>query len=326
MTLEEIFNSFTDQHVLIIGDVMVDAYIWGEHTRMSPEAPVPVVDVQKREARLGGAANVALNVKAAGAKATILTVLGEKGRSQEYLDLMKSESLTTEGIVMSPKRRATVKTRVISNSKHLLRVDEEDKYDLDKAEEASLLSKLDELIQREKVDAIILQDYNKGVLTESTIEGVLHLAEQHGIPSMVDPKFKNFSAFKGCTLFKPNLKELREGLGIEINDVTVEAMNAAITELQSAMPHQMSMVTLSEHGVYWNDGLKSEIIPVFERKIVDVSGAGDTVISIAALAIAGGASLDQASLLANLAGGLVCEHVGVQPLDKEALKEELLSL
>jgi rfaE bifunctional protein kinase chain/domain len=326
MTLEEIFDSFSNQHVLIIGDVMVDAYIWGEHSRMSPEAPVPVVDVQKREARLGGAANVALNVKAAGAKATILTVLGEKGRSQEFFDLMRSESLTTEGIVISTDRRATVKTRVISNSKHLLRVDEEDKHDLDQSEEQAFLSKLKSLILTEKIDVIILQDYNKGVLTRSTIERVLTIAKEHDIPTMVDPKHKNFTAFRGCTLFKPNLKELREGLGIEIDDVTNESMDIAINELQSIMPHEMSMVTLSEHGVYWNDGSNSDVIPVFERDIVDVSGAGDTVISIAALALAGGASLDQASLLANLAGGLVCEHVGVQPLDKEALKEELLSL
>ncbi|NND93347.1 MAG: D-glycero-beta-D-manno-heptose-7-phosphate kinase [Flavobacteriales bacterium] len=326
MTLGEIVDSFITKSVLIIGDVMIDAYIWGEHTRMSPEAPVPVVDVSKREARLGGAANVALNVKAAGARPTILTVLGEQGRSNEYLHLMEEESLATDGVVLSPNRKATVKTRVISNNNHLLRVDEEDKHDLSPSEENALLDRFDNLIGSKSIDVIILQDYNKGVLTESLIIEVIRKAKEASIPTMVDPKFKNFTSFTGCSLFKPNLKELIEGLDMSIDRPSKDVMDTAIAELQKNMAHLMTMVTLSEHGVYWNDGVESGIIPVFERNIVDVSGAGDTVISIAALAMAAGATLYQASLLANLGGGLVCEHVGVQPLNKEALKREVLSL
>ena len=307
----------------MIGDIMIDAYIWGEHTRMSPEAPVPVVDVLKRDARLGGAANVALNIKSTGATPIILTILGAKGRSREFLDLMQEEGLTTVGLLESNERRCTVKTRVISNEKHMMRVDEEDLHSLSSVEEEKLLEGFDRLLREEKIKAIILQDYNKGVLTPSIISAVTTKANQHSIPVMVDPKRSNFLAYKDCFLFKPNLKELREGIGVDLEEISQSSLDQAVELLRDKMPHQYTLITLSEHGVYWNDGERSGIIPVFERTIVDVSGAGDTVISLASLALTSGVDLEQASLIADLGGGLVCEEVGVQPIRKELLMQEI---
>lgn len=304
---------------------MIDAYIWGEHNRMSPEAPVPVVDVKKREARLGGAANVALNINAAGAQAIICTVLGKAGRAEEYMQLMEDAELSVKGIVHSESRRCTVKTRVISNDVHMMRVDEEDAYDLNVEESQALKQRIDDILAEEQIDAVILQDYNKGVLTEELIEYCIQRCREKGVPTMVDPKKKNFMAYRDCSLFKPNLKELREGLGHEVSPEQ-KSLDQAIARLQEHMPHSQSLITLSEHGVYWNEQGQSGIIPVFERNIVDVSGAGDTVISLASLAIAAGASLEEASLLADLGGGLVCEEVGVSPIRQEALIKECLSL
>ncbi len=305
---------------------MIDAYIWGEHTRMSPEAPVPVVDVMKRDARLGGAANVALNIQSSGATPIILTVLGSKGRAHEFLSLMEAEGMITVGLVQSEERRCTVKTRVISNDKHMMRVDEEDLHPLSLREEEKLLSGFERLLSEESVGAIILQDYNKGVLTPTVITTVTERALKLGIPVMVDPKKANFLTYQNCTLFKPNLKELREGLGIELAAIDIATLDTAVNLLRSKMPHRYTLITLSEHGVYWNDGENSEIIPVFKRNIVDVSGAGDTVISLAALALASGVSLEQASLIADLGGGLVCEEVGVQPIRKALLEKEIEDL
>jgi len=305
---------------------MIDAYIWGEHTRMSPEAPVPVVDVMKRDARLGGAANVALNIKSSGGTPIVLTVLGAKGRAHEFLSLMEVEGMSSVGLVQSEERRCTVKTRVISNDKHMMRVDEEDLHPLSGREEEKLVLSFERLIKEESIGAIILQDYNKGVLTPAVITTVIEQAEKLGIPVMVDPKKANFLTYENCTLFKPNLKELREGLGIELSTIDCASLDSAVDLLKSKMPHRYTLITLSEHGVYWNDGENSGIIPVFERNIVDVSGAGDTVISLASLALASGVNLEQASLIADLGGGLVCEEVGVQPIRKALLKKEIEDL
>jgi rfaE bifunctional protein kinase chain/domain len=293
---------------------------------MSPEAPVPVVDVMKRDARLGGAANVALNIKSSGATPIVLTVLGSKGRAHEFLSLMDAEGMSTVGLVQSEERRCTIKTRVISNDKHMMRVDEEDLHPLSALEEEKLLLSLERLLAEEKIGAIILQDYNKGVLTPIVITKVTERARHLGIPVMVDPKKANFLTYKNCTLFKPNLKELREGLGIELASIDCASLDSAVIMLRSKMPHRYTLITLSEHGVYWNDGEKSGIIPVFKRNIVDVSGAGDTVISLAALALTSGVNLEQASLIADLGGGLVCEEVGVQPIRKELLIKEVEDL
>ena len=308
-----------------MGDVMIDAYIWGSQTRMSPEAPVPVVDVIQRDSRLGGAANVALNIKGAGAVPIILSVIGEMGRSAELSELLKNEGMSEEGIVWTADRKCTVKTRVISNEKHMMRVDEEQTDDINIEEENALLDRLRSLIAKKKVDALILQDYNKGVLTQRVIKESIALCKSNGILVTVDPKKKNFLAFSGCSLFKPNLKELKEGLDLGEAKAEKGDLDQAVNNLQRIMPHEMTMITLSEHGVYHKTDERSEIWPIHLRKIIDVSGAGDTVIAVATLALASKANLSEAAWLANLAGGMVCEKVGVQPISQEALLKETLS-
>lgn len=325
-SLQDIISRFKGMKALIVGDVMIDAYIWGKHTRMSPEAPVPVVDVLKREARLGGAGNVARNIKSVGAIPILVTAVGEQGRSDEMRSLIEEEGMDDSGIFMIPERVCTVKTRVISNDRHMLRVDEEQSDEISSAQGEELFSRFSHLLETLSPDVVIIQDYDKGVMTEEFIAKVIHAANTHNVPVTVDPKKRNFMSYKNCSLFKPNLKEMQEGLDTTIEEINHDNLDQVHAMLQSAMPHQRCMITLSEHGVYWNDGEESQVIPAFERKIIDVSGAGDTVIAIASLAIAAGADMNSAATLSNLAGGLVCEEVGVQPIEVERLMKESESI
>ncbi len=322
--LEDLFHAFNGLTALIIGDVMIDAYYWGKVERISPEAPVPVVQVQKRENRLGGAANVALNVKSLGAKAIICSVVGDGNKGDVFRSTLKENHFSTEGIIDSNERITTVKTRIISQGHHLLRVDEEVTTPLSKTEERHLLNCIKGILQKQKVDVIIFEDYNKGVLTENVIHTVIELAQQQNIPIAVDPKKENFFAYKGVTLFKPNLKELREGLRIDFDKNDQGALRDAILSLHAQLNNAMTMVTLSELGIITHDqeGFIQEA--AHARKILDVSGAGDTVISVASLALAAGAHKSVITSLANLAGGLVCEKVGVVSVDKEILLKEAL--
>lgn len=322
--LEQLFHHFNSLTALIIGDVMIDAYYWGKVERISPEAPVPVVQVQKRENRLGGAANVALNVKSLGAKAIICSVVGDGNKGDMFRNTLKENNFSTEGIIDSNERMTTVKTRVISQGHHLLRVDEEMTTPLSQTDERHLLRCIKGILDKQQVDVIIFEDYNKGVLTENVINSVIQWARALNIPIAVDPKKENFFAYKGVTLFKPNLKELREGLRVEFDKHDEAALRSSIDELQKRLGNELTMVTLSELGVITksNEGYYRE--PAHERNILDVSGAGDTVISVASLALAGGANAQVMTALANLAGGLVCEKVGVVSIDKDLLLEEAI--
>lgn len=308
--------------VLVIGDVMVDSYLWGHVGRISPEAPVPVVQVTERSARLGGAANVALNVHALGAEPYVLSITGNDPDADRLAGLFHQVGLTSEGLLRSPGRRTTVKTRVISGHQHIVRVDEESEEDLDRQEEDLLLAKARELLGSGGFSVVIFEDYDKGVLTERVIEGVIAAAGAAKVPVAVDPKKRNFFAYKGVQLFKPNMKELREGLKLEIANGDRDALRAAVRQLEDRLGNELSLVTLSEHGVYVHKAAEEHFLPAHHRSIADVSGAGDTVISVAALALASGASPRTIAALANLAGGLVCESVGVVPIDRERLKTE----
>lgn len=317
--LNQLFIRFNSLTALIIGDVMIDAYYWGKVERISPEAPVPVVQVQKKENRLGGAANVALNVKNLGAKAIICSVVGDGSKGDIFRSTLKENNFSTEGIIDSPERMTTVKTRVISQGHHLIRVDEEITTNLSATDERHLIDCIKNILKKEKVDVIIFEDYNKGVLTEKVITTVVALAREMNIPTAVDPKKDNFFAYKGVTLFKPNLKELREGLNLEIDKSDFESIKKAMVKLEDTLHNSISMVTLSEQGVISKDASGFYHETAHPREILDVSGAGDTVISVASLALAAKASTHLFSSLANLAGGLVCEKVGVVPIDKEQL-------
>ncbi|WP_276498200.1 bifunctional heptose 7-phosphate kinase/heptose 1-phosphate adenyltransferase [Pontibacter litorisediminis] len=319
-SLEGIFEAFNSLKVLVVGDVMIDSYLWGKTSRISPEAPVPIVNVVKREKRLGGAANVALNVQAMGALPLLCSVIGDDQDGADYLRLMEEKSLPTEGIVQSPERVTTIKHRIIAGAQQLLRVDSEIEHNLTDYEERHLEERFLHLLGQ--ADVVIFEDYDKGVFSEQNIRRFLELANQRGVPSVIDPKKKNFLSYVGCTLFKPNLKELKEGLKADFADENLPAFEDAVEELQERLQVKQVLVTLSERGVFVADGKEKTYIEAHRRSISDVSGAGDTVISIAAVCMALKTSVQFMAGLSNLGGGLVCEQVGVVPIDKQRLYEE----
>jgi D-glycero-beta-D-manno-heptose-7-phosphate kinase len=324
--VQELFNAFNNLKIMVVGDVMTDAYLWGKVERISPEAPVPVVSVQKRESRLGGAANVAINLQAMGAQPLLCSVIGDDRHGMELLGLMQDLRMETSGIVQSPNRVTTVKTRVIGNNHQLLRVDDEVIRDLNDAENDLLIARIEKLIREQQPQALVFEDYDKGVLGEKLIARVVALCQSAGIPTAVDPKKKNFAAYKNVDLFKPNLHELRSGLNLDIDKPTASILNSATQSFRQEHNIRMLMVTLSEAGVFFAKGDQADIIPAHIRNISDVSGAGDTVISVATLCLACGCSASTTAALANLAGGLVCEKVGVVPVDKNQLLAEAAEL
>ncbi len=301
---------------------MVDAYVWGHVERISPEAPVPVVAVNKKEDRPGGAANVALNIKAMGAMPVLCTMTGKDESGKKFISLMKKNGLPVNGILTSSERVTTVKTRVIGNRHQLMRVDEESSHDLSKKEASAFIALLRKMISSVKPHVIIFEDYDKGLITPEVIHAVIAMASKAGIPVAVDPKKKNFHHYKGATLFKPNLKELKEGLKLDSLTHLNLVNHSEVKKFISRQKIKHLMVTLSEHGIYYSSNGKSEILPAHIRNVSDVSGAGDTVISIAALCLAMNCHPSYTAALANLAGGLVCEKVGVVPVDKKQLMEE----
>jgi rfaE bifunctional protein kinase chain/domain len=324
--IREIFRSFNGLNVLIIGDVMIDSYLWGKVNRISPEAPVPIVAVGKKERRLGGAANVALNVQALGANPILCSVIGVDYEGQAFLDLLKTQRLSQKGILKSRDRITTVKTRVMGNNSQLLRVDDEDETDITPSETQQLLMLISYIINHDKIDVIIFEDYNKGLITSKLISKVVELAKSKGIPTSVDPKKKNFNSYKGVSLFKPNLKELRDGIKMDISGDNINELQRAVSSYRVKQKMETVLVTLAEKGVITNSRKVKEHLPAHIRSIADVSGAGDTVISVASLCRAMECNDILTAAIANLSGGLVCEQIGVVPINKEQLLEETLKL
>jgi D-glycero-beta-D-manno-heptose-7-phosphate kinase len=324
-----LFDAFTRQNILIIGDVMVDSYLWGKVDRISPEAPVPVVSLKSRESRLGGAANVALNIQSLGANPVLCSVIGKDDKSHVFYELMQKQNLDISGIITCQNRVTTTKFRIIGNNVQMLRVDDETEKPLDKEESALLAGRIQSICDRMKIGAIIFEDYDKGVITPWLINQVVQLAGERNIPVVVDPKKKNFMNYKGVTLFKPNLKELREGLKLDDELEETEKITEAVQQLQNILDVEISIATLSEKGICYSYRMKNGtfhtgIIPAHVRDIADVSGAGDTVISTLALCMAAGTTVEDMARLSNLAGGLVCEYVGVVPVNRDQLFQEAL--
>lgn len=320
-SLDDLFATFQKLKVLIIGDVMIDAYAWGKVDRISPEAPVPVVSVTHKENRLGGAGNVALNVKAMGAEPVLCAAIGHDEHADTLQNLLKEQNLTNEGIFKSQKRKTTQKQRVLAGSQQMMRVDQETDAPLDEEDNTLFFQKISPLIKH--CDVVIFQDYDKGVITKPLIEQVMKMTLEAGIPVAVDPKKRNFFNYKDVSLFKPNLKELAEGLNVKADKNNIPGIKKIVDELNSRIGSKISMITLSEKGVYINSATEDHYIPAHIREIADVSGAGDTVISVAALCLATGLPLKLMAGMANLSGGLVCEHVGVVPIDKNEFKKEI---
>jgi len=323
---KDLFDKFNGLRILVIGDVMLDAYVMGKVNRISPEAPVPIVSLENEDARIGGAGNVALNLLALGAKPIICGVIGEDSSGDKLLNLFEKNGISTDGLVKSIARKTTVKTRVISNKQQLLRIDSESTFPLLESEEIKLNNTIQNIINQ-GIDGIIFEDYNKGVLTDSVIQNTIKIAKEKDIPTAVDPKKENFLSYKGVSLFKPNLKELKEGLNLNFDfNTNKELFEKGIELLEEKLQNEISFVTLSENGVFIKNQTEKYYVPAHMRSISDVSGAGDTVIAVATLCLISGASTKQIAEISNLAGGLVCEKSGVVSISKNDLLKEVSEL
>jgi rfaE bifunctional protein kinase chain/domain len=321
--LQRIFEHFRSLKILIIGDVMVDSYVFGKVDRISPEAPVPVVTVKRKEKRLGGAANVARNIKALGATPILAGAIGNDLDGDVFIELMSQEGLSVAGLLRT-KRPTTVKTRIIGNKFQLMRVDEEEDHPAGETEESIIAKHIHHLIKNEKPDAVIFEDYDKGFISRNLIEQVVEICKVENILTAADPKSRNFLFFRKVDLFKPNLKEIKDGLVIQIDPVDEKSIASADKMLREHLHHRLSLITLSDHGLALTDGVQMIKVPAEEINIADVSGAGDTVISIATLCLVAGIDLHSLAQISNLAGASVCEKVGVVPINAAELLDKAL--
>lgn len=325
----QLFKQFSSLKVLIIGDVMIDAYLWGHVERISPEAPVPIVQVHRRANRLGGAANVALNIKALGAEPIMCSVIGNDNQGHTFLDLLADANISDAGIVKSKNRVTTTKFRVIGNNAQMLRVDEEINDELLVEDQKIFIERIEEILENNKIDIVIFQDYDKGVISKLIIEETQKLVAGR-IPIAVDPKRRNFFHYNGVDLFKPNLKELQEATRSQFDKKDIKSLQIEVEKLQKKLNVKQLFTTLSEQGVFISENINGNfttaLIPAHVRSIADVSGAGDTVISVASLCLALKTNKEVLAELSNLAGGLVCEEVGVIPINKEKLLKEIIKI
>lgn len=319
---DKLFESFSYLKIGVIGDIMLDTYWWGKVDRISPEAPVPVVAVSKKEQRIGGAGNVALNIAALGAHISVISITGDDDEGKQLVALLEQNNIQTEFIGKSNNRITTNKIRIISRNQHMMRLDAEVTTPLSILEEEQLISAFEKYVLRESPQLVILEDYNKGVLTENCIEKIIGICKRENILTAVDPKRKNFFAYKKVDIFKPNLQEVKESLNILGDSVSAELLREMHEKLKEKLEHNISFITLSEKGVFYEKDKESAIIPTHIRSIADVSGAGDTVIAVASVVYAATQNMRLMAEMANIAGGLVCEEVGTVAIDKNKLLEE----
>lgn len=321
--IEDIFERFEDLRIVVVGDVMLDKYFWGTVDRISPEAPVPVVRVTHKESRLGGAANVALNCSHLGAHVTIASVIGNDADGKRLKDMLKHAGIGTELLQKSEHRPTTTKSRIISRNQQMIRLDEEVTEELNIKEEHHFIDTTLRFLQIEKPHLVIFEDYNKGVLKENIIEKIITHCKNIGITTAVDPKFNNFLNYKNVDIFKPNLKEVKEGLGINMDSLNEKSLYDIHQRLLEELNHKVTLLTLSEHGMYYHDDTQGAMIPTMVRSVSDVSGAGDTVIAVAAMVYELTRDVSVMARWSNLAGGLVCEEAGVVPISREVFLKEL---
>jgi rfaE bifunctional protein kinase chain/domain len=324
--IPDLLNKFRGLNVLVVGDVMLDSYVWGKVSGISPEAPVPVLKHGNSENRLGGAANVALNIHSLGAVPVMCSVIGSDDNGIEFRALVRKSGLSEEGLIEAHHRTTTNKTRVFAGHQQLLRMDKEVDGYIDPALEELLWKKILSLVKEKDIKAIVFQDYDKGVITPGLIEKVIAMGNECKIPTLVDPKKRNFARYRNATLFKPNFKELCEGLNLEIDRMNFDAVHEAAQKLKDQAGFEMVLITLSEHGMLISRGSDYKVIPTQARDVADVSGAGDTVIAMASLCLAVGMDAYDMATLANLSAGLVCERVGVVPVEKSWLMEFSLKI
>jgi len=323
--IDRIFKNADKKKICIIGDVMLDRYMFGNVSRISPEAPVQVFDLNKTENKLGGSSNVSLNIKTLGAVPYLIGVIGDDDSGEILKSKMKALGQDTSGLIIDKSRPTTCKTRVMSDSHHLIRIDSESKKDIDKKVESQIIDRLNKI--NSEIDYIILQDYNKGVLTKSLIKKVLDYAKKHKKKILVDPKFENFFEFKETFIFKPNKKEIEDAFGRKSK--SPDDLDDMVVFLLGKLKCKNVVLTLGEQGMRIYEMVKGSVhidaIKTRARKVADVSGAGDTVIATIAFCLAGGADVQDAVLISNIAAGLVVEEVGIVPVYKDNLYKQLKS-
>ncbi|MCZ2299285.1 MAG: PfkB family carbohydrate kinase [Chitinophagales bacterium] len=326
MNYSALFKDIEQLTIGIVGDVMLDTYMWGNVDRISPEAPVPIVALKEKEFRIGGAANVALNTVSLKASTHIFSVIGKDDDGKTLINLLQKNNIQTNGIIQSQNRITTNKIRVIARNQQMMRLDSEIINDIDKEESSLLLQQIEQFIIAQKPAIIILQDYNKGVLTDEVIKKTIALCKEYNILTAVDPKRKNFFSYIGVDIFKPNLKEIKDALNIITDSTSLEHLKEIHKQLQEKLQHKISFITLSDKGVFYNSADDCTIIQAHIRHIADVSGAGDTVIAVASLIYATTKNMKLAAEIANIAGGLVCEEVGTAAINKNVLEKEVIVL
>ncbi|HHM02750.1 MAG TPA: D-glycero-beta-D-manno-heptose-7-phosphate kinase [Caldithrix abyssi] len=317
--IDEILREAAGRHIVVLGDIMIDQYLTGRVERISPEAPVPIVEIKEETVRLGGAANVALNVLSLGCAVTLVGLIGEDRMGHTCEELFAKRGIHAQGLVRSASRPTTVKTRVIGDNQHLVRVDKEVTTAADAAESAALQKALAGCLQ--KADALIMEDYNKGVLTPEIIKFAIKEAAKHGVPVMVDPKFNSFMDYRHVTVFKPNIIETAQALAVELPNEN-EAVEKAGRALLSKLEADSVLITRGARGLslFEKDGTMLHI-PTRARQVADVSGAGDTVIATFTVAVCGKADKKEAALLANMAAGLVVGRIGIVPVSAGQLRD-----
>jgi len=314
--LRSLVGALRGRRIAVLGDLMLDRYHWGTVRRVSPEAPVPVVEVESEQVRFGGAANVANNIKALGGSAVLVGLIGEDHPGAQFVEMMAEQGLDRSCIIRDPSRPTTIKTRVIAQGQHVVRIDNESKAPCSPDLAAKIVGAIRDTIST--LDAIIIEDYNKGVVTREVIHEVVALARKHGRIVTVDPKFDNFLEYKGVTVFKPNRRETEEVLGGRLR--TAEEVAAAGKKLLALLGAENVLLTRSEEGMsLFRANGETVHFPSTAQNVQDVSGAGDTVIATLTMALAAGADIREACHLANCAGGVVVGYVGIVPIEPAQL-------
>ena len=316
--LESLLDAVRGVRVLVVGDVMLDVYLRGGATRISPEAPVPVVQVLEEWLALGGAANVAANIVSLGAKCVLAGVVGDDVQGDRLRRALQEAGISAEGLVTAPERPTTVKTRILVRHQQVARYDRESESDADAATESGLVAAIERLLG--EVDVVAVEDYNKGVLTRRVIETALGRSRPHGLPTVVDPKARYFFEYRGATVFKPNLGELAAALR-----ETVPYHDAAwLGATRERLGCDHLLLTLGEEGMALTSKDGSTVrVPATARAVYDVSGAGDTVTAVVATTLAAGASAAEAAVLANIAAGIEVGKAGVATVSLDELRDAI---
>lgn len=306
-TVETLFAHCAEIRCLVIGDLMLDEYLWGRAERISPEAPVQIVDVLREELRLGGAGNVVHNLAALGAQVSVCSVVGDDQNGRELLEQFTHQQIDIQSVFQDPDRRTSRKTRVIAANQQIVRIDRESRDVLPAVVEQQLTDWI--FAHAGEYNVIVLSDYNKGVLTPAVIAAVISVADATGIPVLVDPKGTDYSRYAGATLLTPNRKEAEAASGVTITDLATLAEAAGV--IMNATGLQYLLITRSEEGMsLFAKGGDIVHIPTVAREVFDVSGAGDTVLAAVALGIASGFSMAESARLANVAAGIAVGKLG----------------